>query len=96
MEYKHIINNLIPADDLHWDEIENKYVSLSSEETQEIITKCVENGIDNISDVYKFVQWCGYIRVGQILLKNFMSGSLSVSGFDSEDTPYFCPNKENE
>ena len=96
MEYKHIINNLIPADDLHWDEQENRYVSISGDETQEIITKCVENGMTEISDVYKFVQWCGYIRVGQILLKNFMSGSLLVSGFDSEDTPYFCPNKENK
>lgn len=91
MHYKEIINNLIPADDLHWDEEEGKYVSLSGEETQDIIQKCLENGMTDFEDVYKFVQWCGYVRVGQILMKNFLSGSLNVKGFDSEDAPYFSP-----
>ena len=77
MQYKHIINNIIPADDLHWDEDEKRYASLSGDETQEIISKCIEAGMTDLGDVYKFVQWCGYVRVGQILMKNFLSGSLS-------------------
>lgn len=95
MQYKQIINNLIPADDLHWDEGENRYASLSAEETQEIITQCLKVGLTQLDDIYKFVQWCGYVRIGQILMKNFMLGSLTVSGFDNEGMPYFGPNKEN-
>lgn len=95
MHYKHIINNLIPADDLHWDEGENRYASLSGDETQEIIAKCMELGMSDFEDICKFVQWCGFVRIGQILMKNFMSGSLSVKGFDDEGMPYFAPNKEN-
>lgn len=95
MQYKDIINNLIPADDLHWDEGENRYASLSGEETQEIIAKCIEVGMTDFDEMYKFVQWCGYVRIGQILMKNFMLGSLRVSGFDHEGMPYFGPNKEN-
>lgn len=94
MHYKQIINNIIPADDLHWDSNEQRYVSLSDEETQEIVTKCVESGMTDLQDVYKFVQWCGYIRVGEILMKNFLSGSLKINGFDEEGMPYFGPNKE--
>lgn len=89
MHYKQVINNIIPADDLHWDEEDKRYVSLSSEETQEIITRCIEEGMTDLQDVYKFVQWCGFVRVGQILMKNFLSGSLSVSGFDEENMPFF-------
>ncbi len=90
-----IINNIIPADDLFWDKEEKRYTSISEEETKEIVSKCVQNGMHDLSEIYKFVQWCGYIRIGQLLIKHFMLGSLKVTGFDSEDTPYFCPNKEN-
>jgi len=95
MHHKHIINNLIPADDLHWDEEDQRYVSLSSEETQEIINRCIEEGMQDLQDVYKFVQWCGFVRVGEILMKNFLSGSLSVSGFDEEGMPYFGAKRRN-
>lgn len=95
MRYKDIINNIIPADDLYWDEEEGRYVSISPEETREIITACLVSGVTELSDVYKFVQWCGYIRVGEILIKNFISGSLKVTGFDEQDTPFFKSNKEN-
>ena len=95
MHYKQVINNLIPADDLHWDEGDKRYVSLSGEETQEIITRCIEEGMTELQDVYKFVQWCGYVRVGEILMKNFLSGSLSVSGFDGEGMPFFGAKRRN-
>jgi hypothetical protein len=94
MQYKHLINNLIPADDLHWDDEDQRYVSLSTEETQDIINRCIEEGLTDLKDVYMFVQWCGYVRIGQILMKNFLSGSLSVNGFDHEGMPFFGPKKE--
>jgi len=91
--YKDIINNLIPADDLHWDDEENKYVSLSPEETKEIISACIRNGMTELDDVFKVVTWCGTIRVGQILWKNFIQGSIDITGFDKSGEPFFFPTK---
>lgn len=92
--YKKLINNIIPADDLHWDEFEKKYVSLSAEETQEIIQACLSQGMKDLKEIYKVVSWCGEVRVGQLLWKNFLSGTVMISGFDSNE-PMFSPNKGN-
>jgi len=92
--YKHLINNIIPADDLHWDKVDNKYVSLSEKETQEIIAACLDQGMIEITDVCKVVQWCGYVRIGQILWRNFLQGSISICGFDENDDPLFTVKKE--
>jgi hypothetical protein len=92
--YNYLINNIIPADDLYWDELENKYVSLSPEETQEIILACIDQGMTDLKSIYKVVSWCGEVRVGQLLWKNFLLGSVRISGFDY-DEPMFSPNKGN-
>jgi hypothetical protein len=93
--YKNIINNVVPADDLHWDSMENKYVSLSEEETKEIISACIEQGITELEDVFAMVSWCGTIRIGQILWKNFLSGSVKISGFDNGE-PLFSARKDEK
>lgn len=92
--YKQLINNIIPADDLHWCEEEGKYVSLSKQEMDDIITTCIEQGMTDLQDVFKFVQWCGNVRVAQILWKNFLSGSLRITGFDEDDEPRFTMRTE--
>lgn len=91
--YKHVINNIIPADDLHWCEEEGKYVSLSREEMDEIIAACMHQGIRELDDVFKVIQWCGNIRVGEILWRNFLSGGVRISGFDDQGEPKFSPGK---
>lgn len=92
--YKYVINNIIPADDLHWCEEENKYVSLSREEMDDIIATCISNGIKDLDDVFKVIHWCGSVRIGQILWKNFLSGGVDISGFDEQGEPRFTPRKE--
>lgn len=94
--YKNLLNNIIPADDLHWDELENRYVSLSAEETQEIILACMNQGITDLKKIYKVVTWCGQVRVGQLLWKNFLNNSVKITGFDMIGEPIFAPNKEIE
>lgn len=94
--YKDFINNLIPADDLHWCDEDQKYVSLSDKEINEIIMRCIEQGMTDLSDVHKVIQWCGIIRVGQLLWKNFLAGSLTISGFDKDDEPRFLPSEERK
>jgi hypothetical protein len=96
MSYNDLINNLIPADDLHWCKEEQKYVSLSEDEINDVILRCVEQGISDISDIHKMIQWCGAIRIGQLLWKNFLLGSLNVSGFDRDNEPRFIANRENQ
>lgn len=93
--YKHILNNLIPADDLHWDEDQRKYVSLSEEETKKIVLACLNQGMTELTEVFKVVSWCGQVRIGQILWKNFMMGSVDICGFDENDEPLFTK-KGNE
>ena len=93
--YKNIINKVIPADDLHWDSSENKYVSLSEEETREITMACVRQGITEIDEVFAVVSWCGAIRVGNILWKNFLNGSVNINGFDGVE-PLFSARKDEK
>jgi hypothetical protein len=94
--YKYVINNIIPADDLHWCEEEGKYVSLSREEIDEIISTCLAKGMGDLNDIMKVIHWCGNVRVGQILWKNFLTGSVAINGFDEEGEPRFGPSKEED
>lgn len=93
--YKYVINNIIPADDLHWCEEEGKYVSLAREEIDEIVSSCLNQGITELKDIMKVIQWCGSIRVGNILWKNFLSGSVRITGFEGEE-PKFGALKEED
>ena len=89
MSYNKFINNLIPADDLHWCKEESKYVALSEEETNEIILRCMEQGMSQLEEIHKFVTWCGLVRVGELLWKNYLDGHLDVVGFDERNEPIF-------
>jgi len=91
--YKDIINNVIPADDLHWDPVENKYVSLSEEETKDIVNACIQQGITELDEVFAMVSWCGAIRIGQILWKNFLQGTVKVTRFEGGE-PLFSARKD--
>lgn len=84
-----MINKIIAADDLHWCEEEKKYVSLSKEDVDQIISSCIEQDIVEFEDMYKVIQWAGLIRVGEILLKNFIEGKIKINGFDESNEPYF-------
>lgn len=96
MAYNEMINNLIPADDLHWCEEERKYVSLSGEEINEIILHCVERGIEDLDDIHRVIKWCGTVRVGQLLWKNFLLDSIEIVGFDKNGEPRFAPNRKKK
>jgi hypothetical protein len=87
-----MINKIIPADDLHWNEEDNKYVSLSNEDVDNIIVACAKQDITEFEDIYKVVQWAGLVKVGEILLRNFLDGRIKILGFDKSE-PYFGENK---
>jgi hypothetical protein len=86
---KDILNKLIPADDLHWDETDKKYIALSQDEVADIINAALENGFEEEDDIMKILNWATGIKVGDILLKNFLNGQLSISDFDDDNEPLF-------
>lgn len=90
MSYEQLINRIIAADDLHYDESQRRYVSMSPEEVREIVARCRRNGLSDDDLINKYVRWCGELRVGQILHRSFLNGNLRITGFDGEE-PRFSP-----
>jgi hypothetical protein len=89
MNSEDIINKIIPADDLHWCEAEKKYTSLSMEDLDSIILRCVSQNITDIDDIMKVTNWAVLVKVGDLLLKNFLDDKIKISGFDNNEEPMF-------
>jgi hypothetical protein len=90
--YKYTLNNLIAADDLHWNDDEEKYVALSSEEIDQILINCIESDIYKESDIMHIVNWCTSVKVGQILFNNFLKKQVKIVGLDKDNEPFFESN----
>jgi hypothetical protein len=93
MNKQQLINKLIPADDLYWYEDEQEYKAISKEQLDEIIITCVHQGMSDVEDISKVVNWANLVNVGNILLKNFIYGNIKITDFSDKDEPYFGANK---
>jgi hypothetical protein len=93
MEYEKILNRLIPADDLYWSEEDQKYTSLSKYDIDSIILACIKQEIVDIDEITKIVNWANLVKVGQILLNNFINNKLLIVGFEDEE-PLFGVKKD--
>lgn len=89
MNHDNIINKIIPADDLHWCEEEKKYTSLSMEELDDIVARCINQDIKSLDEIMKVVNWATLIKVGDLLLKNFLEDRIKIVGFDDQNEPMF-------
>jgi hypothetical protein len=89
---KDIVNKIIPADDLYWDDTENKFIALSDDDIDSIITACVDNSITEESEILAVMNWCTNVRVGQLLMKNFLGGSIAIQTIDNDGEPVFVSN----
>ena len=70
---------LIPADDLHWNEIQQEYVALSDTEIDAIILDCVQNaGISDPEIIHKVLQNFTNMKVGALLFKQYMDGNIAI------------------
>ena len=90
MKYEQIINRLIPADDLHWDEHQRRFASISRDEVDGIVAKCIDQGITDLDEINKIVHWCGFVRIGLLLRDAWLSDRVRIAGV-GEDGPYFAP-----
>jgi hypothetical protein len=87
--YKQTLNKLIAADDLNWCDVEKKYVALSKEELDTILTNGVADGFLNEKNLMQIANWATNAKVGQILLKNYLENKIKVVGFDNVGEPLF-------
>ena len=86
------INKLIAADDLYWNDSDNKYAALSESEIQVILAGAYENGIEKESDLCQILEWATLARVGGLLLKNLLDNKIKIIGIDKDNEPLFGPN----
>lgn len=86
-----VINKLIAADDLYWNDTENKYVALSPEDISGLVDVAVENGLVSESDIMNVFHWATNVRIGEILLRNFLAGRISIDSFTETGEPLFSP-----
>lgn len=86
---KDILNKLIPADDLYWDKTEGKYIAHSQEEIDSILRSCIENDITDQSEIIKVFNWCTSVRIGELLMKEFLAGKILILGIDQDGEPFF-------
>lgn len=89
---KDIVNKIIPADDLYWDDTENKFIALSDNDINDIISACMDNAITEEPGILSVLNWCTSVRVGQLLMKNFLSGNIAIQTIDEEGEPVFISN----
>jgi hypothetical protein len=91
-----IANNLIAADDLHWNDDEQKFVALSQKQLEKIIFRCCKQRTLDLNEIQKIVEWVSHIRICHLLFKGFISGNLSIIKINNKGEPYFCLTKEFE
>ena len=90
-------HKLIPADDLHWNEEEQKRVLLSDEEIQKIVETCVECGMaGELDDIMIVVKWAEHVKSGNILLNGILGGRLGVFATEGMYEPSIFPINEIE
>lgn len=84
MNKKDVINNIVAADDLNWNNYDG-FTLLSLEEANDIIQACA--GMSE-QDTIKAVRWYESVRAGEVLLKNVLSGSIRIHHF-RDNEPVF-------
>lgn len=85
------LNQLVPRDDLHWDEETNTYNILSKKEVSEVVKACVLVGMQDEKAIIKVIEEYERVRSGELLFKRFLSGNIGVYDFDEEGCPIFEP-----
>jgi len=82
------LSEIIQTDDLHWNNTEKRFVSLSEEELDKIVTACVMCGIYEEDQIVNVVRWSEKIRTGHLILKGLLEGRLGVR-LGENDEPFF-------
>lgn len=75
---------IVGSNNLYWSEDEGKYLLLSTEETRELVNKCMDSGVIEVSDIVKIIRAYEDILSGSAIFRNFLNGDLTVRVTDGE------------
>ena len=85
-----VINRLIPADQLHFQE-DGSYSTVCKEEVMEIARKCEELNADLTHEQkIAVIMWYQNHKTGVLLWDNFMKGRIMIKGVRNGE-PLFAP-----
>jgi len=85
------LNDLVPKDELNWDEDTGAYTILSKSQMDSLIHACLRVGMKNPKDILKVIREYENIRSGELLFNGFLSGKLGVYEFSPEGNAVFEP-----
>jgi hypothetical protein len=88
------INVLIPADELHWNEYEEKYSVVSTEEMDRIVKLCLEADMED-EDIFMVLKDYAVAKTGHLLYKHLLEGDIVIGGLDDSGKPIFRRRPEN-
>lgn len=83
-----MINELIPADDLHWDDEEKKHVVISKEDQDRLFRACFGCGLEE-DDVIKVLRHYSYFKTSELLFKHFLEGNIGIYELSKSGAPIF-------
>lgn len=87
-----VINELIPADELHWSDEDQKLCVLEGDEIDQILMACCNNchmtSDDDFDEIMRVVRWIEQVKTDQLLLKQFLAGNIVITRM-GEDGPHF-------
>jgi hypothetical protein len=52
----------------------------------------LDNAIDDDKKITDVLNWCTEVKVGQILMKNFLNNNIAISDIDQDGQPLFVSN----
>lgn len=71
----------IPPDSLYWSQEEQKFVLLSDEELQQIITDCIVNlNMEDPEDMMGIIKEFENLRISALFLQEYLKGRISFAG----------------
>jgi hypothetical protein len=89
------IYNLIPPDQLHWNDQEQNFIALSDKEIDSTILQYVQGTADfDINNIHRVVQAMTFLKVGKLLFDRFAEGKIKISGIDENNELIFSASDE--
>lgn len=90
-----LVNELVPADDLYWDEASKKHTVTSREEEEKLFKACLNCRLDDNETLSVFRHFERY-KTYAVLFKHFLEGNIGIYSFTEKGSPIFESFKKEE
>lgn len=89
------LNELVPKDELNWDEETGAYTILSKSQRDNLIQACLRVGMKKPKDILKVIREYENVKSGELLFSGFLSGKLGIYEFSPDGNAVFEPVRSN-